>query len=34
MEIYNLLDRIEFLEEVAILEYNEWADYKENENIN
>lgn len=34
MEIYNLLDKIEFLEEVAILEYNEWAEDKENDRIN
>lgn len=30
-EIYNLLDKMEFLEEVAILEYEEWADNKEAE---
>lgn len=30
-EIYNLLDRMEFLEEVASLEYEEWADNKEAE---
>lgn len=29
VEVYNLLDKIEFLEEVAILEYEEWADNKE-----
>ena len=29
LEVYNLLDKIEFLEEVAILEYEEWADNKE-----
>lgn len=29
LEIYNLLDKIEFLGEVAILEYEEWADNKE-----
>ena len=29
VEIYNLLNKIEFLEEVAILEYEEWADNKE-----
>ena len=34
MEIYNLLDKIKFLEEVAILEYNEWAEDKENDKIN
>ncbi len=29
MKIYNLLDKMEFLNEVAILEYNEWASNKE-----
>ena len=29
IEVYNLLDKIEFLEEIAILEYREWADNKE-----
>lgn len=29
VEVYNLLDKIGFLEEVAILEYEEWADNKE-----
>lgn len=34
MEVYNLLDKMEFLEEVAILEYEEWADNKENDKEN
>jgi len=34
MEVYNLLDRMEFLEEVATLEYEEWADNKENDKNN
>lgn len=29
MKIYNLKDKIEFLDEVSLLEYNEWADNKE-----
>ena len=29
LEVYNLLDKIDFLKEVAILEYEEWADNKE-----
>ena len=29
MQIYNLKDNIKFLEEVAILEYEEWADNQE-----
>lgn len=29
MKIYNLLDKSEFLNEVAVLEYEEWADNKE-----
>ena len=29
MEIYNLKDKKEYLEEVAILEHNEWAKNKE-----
>ena len=29
MQIYNLKDKIEFLDEVAQLEYYEWADNKE-----
>jgi len=29
IEVYNLLNKIEFLEEVATLEYEEWADNKE-----
>lgn len=29
MNIYNLKDKLEYLDEVARLEYNEWADNKE-----
>ena len=29
MEIYDLKDKIEYLDEVARLEYEEWADNKE-----
>ena len=29
MDIYNLKDKLEYLDEVARLEYNEWADDKE-----
>lgn len=29
MQIYNLKDKLEYLEEVACLEYEEWADKKE-----
>lgn len=29
MDIYNLKDKLEYLDEVARLEYNEWADNKE-----
>mgnify|MGYP004621472331 CR=1 FL=1 len=29
MDIYNLKNRLEYLDEVARLEYNEWADNKE-----
>jgi len=29
MKIYNLQDKLEYLEEVAILEYEEWASNKE-----
>lgn len=29
MKIYNLMDKMEFVEEVAILEYEEWANNKE-----
>lgn len=29
VEVYNLINKIEFLEEVAVLEYEEWADNKE-----
>lgn len=34
MEIYNLLDKKEFLKEVAFLEYEEWADNKEQDREN
>lgn len=34
VEVYNLLDKIEFLKEVAILEYEEWADNKEKDKKN
>ena len=34
IEVYNLLNKIEFLEEVAILEYEEWADNKEEDKNN
>ena len=34
IEVYNLLNKIEFLEEVAILEYEEWADNKEKDKHN
>ena len=29
IKVYNHIDKIQFLEEVAILEYEEWADNKE-----
>ena len=29
MQIYNLKDKLEYLDEVANLEYEEWADNKE-----
>ena len=29
MKIYNIKDKLEYLDEVALLEYNEWADDKE-----
>lgn len=29
MKIYNLKDKLEYLDEVARLEYEEWADNKE-----
>lgn len=29
MEIYNLKEKMEYLDEVARLEYEEWADNKE-----
>ena len=29
MQIYNLKDKLEYLDEVAKLEYGEWADNKE-----
>lgn len=28
--IYNIFDKMQFIEEVATLEYEEWADNKEN----
>lgn len=34
LEVYNLLNKLEFLEEVAILEYEEWADNKEKDKEN
>ena len=34
LEVYNLLNKREFLEEVAILEYEEWADNKEKDKEN
>lgn len=34
LEVYNLLDKIDFLKEVAILEYEEWADNKEKDKKN
>lgn len=34
VEVYNLLNKLEFLEEVAILEYEEWADNKEKDKEN
>lgn len=34
VEVYNLFDKIEFLEEVVILEYEEWADNKEKDKKN
>ena len=34
IEVYNLIDKIEFLEEVAILEYEEWADNKDDDKEN
>ena len=34
LEVYNLLNKLEFLEEVAILEYEEWADNKEKDKKN
>ena len=30
MHIYNLKEKLEFLDEVILLEYNEWADNKDN----
>ena len=29
MEIYNLKNKLEYIDEVAKLEYDEWADHKE-----
>ena len=34
LEVYNLLDKIDFLKEVAILEYEEWTDNKEKDKKN
>lgn len=34
MKIYNIKDKLEYLDEVALLEYNEWADDKENDKHN
>ena len=34
MKIYNLKDKIEYVEEVAQLEYEEWADNKEIDKVN
>lgn len=34
IEVYNLLNKIEFLKEVATLEYEEWADNKEEDREN
>ena len=33
IKIYNLINKIEFLEEVATLEYEEWANNKEKDII-
>ena len=30
MHIYKLKERLDFLDEVVLLEYNEWADNKDN----
>ena len=34
IKVYNHIDKIQFLEEVAILEYEEWADNKEDNKDN
>lgn len=34
IKIYNLINKIEFLEEVATLEYEEWANSKEKDKNN
>ena len=34
IKIYNLINKIEFLEEVATLEYEEWANNKETDKNN
>ena len=34
LKIYNILQKMEFLKEVAILEYEEWADNKEKDKKN
>ncbi len=34
IKIYNLINKIEFLEEVATLEYEEWANNKEKDKNN
>ena len=34
VEVYNILDKLEFLEEVATLEYEEWAENKEKDKKN
>lgn len=33
MKVYNLLDKIEFLDEVATLEYEEWSENKEHDKL-
>lgn len=34
MKVYNILDKMEFLEEVVTLEHDEWADDKESDRLN
>ena len=34
MEVYNLKDKLEYLDEVATLEFDEWASNKEEDRIN